>query len=62
MSNSETSKKITIDDIHNIRYANYERIKNMTHQEIIEHTRKEAEYGLEFLRNLKNKKKKVASN
>jgi hypothetical protein len=56
MSDTVISKNFTIDDIHKIRYANYERIKNMTHQEIIEHTRKEAQYGLDFLKSLKSKK------
>lgn len=40
----------TGDDIYNIRYTNYEKIRNMTHQEIFEHTHNEAQYGLEFLK------------
>jgi len=46
------SPNFTIDDIHNIRYANYEVIKNMTHQEILEHTRNEAQPILERLEKL----------
>ncbi|MCL2048726.1 MAG: hypothetical protein FWG87_08360 [Defluviitaleaceae bacterium] len=48
------SPNFTIEDIHKIRYANYERTKNMTPKEIIEHTRKEAQYGLDFLKKLKD--------
>jgi hypothetical protein len=56
MNNTVISDKFTIDDIHKIRYAMYEQTKNMTRQEIIEHTRKEAQYGLDFLKSLKSKK------
>jgi hypothetical protein len=47
----------TIDDIHNMRYANYERTKNMTYKELIEYTRKEAQYGLDILKDMKSKSK-----
>jgi len=60
MNDAIISPEFTIDDIHKIRYANYEQIKDMTHQEIIEHTRKEAQYGIEFLE--KMKPVKVGSN
>jgi hypothetical protein len=52
------SPNFTIDDIHKIRCANYEVIKKMTHKEIIEHTRKEAQPILERLENMKRKKHK----
>ena len=58
MSNTNTIVKnnFTVEDIHNIRYKNYEKTKDMTRKEIIEHTRKEAEHGLNQLRKLKNDK------
>ena len=59
MNDVKISPKFTIDDIHKIRYANYERTKNMTHQEIIEHTRREAQPVLERLEKLKSVKTKV---
>jgi len=49
MNNVKISPHFTIDDIHKIRYANYERTKNMTHRELIEHTRKEAQPILDRL-------------
>ncbi len=58
-SNAAAGNSFTIADIHNIRYANYERTKNMTHKEIIEHTRKEAQYGLDLLRDMKKGKTKA---
>ncbi len=57
-NNVVPGNSFTIADIHNIRYANYERTKNMTHKEIIEHTRKEAQYGLNLLQDMKKKKTK----
>ena len=53
MMSSIIKNSFTVDDIHNIRYKNYEKTKNMTHKEIIEYTRKEAEYGLNQLKKLK---------
>jgi len=53
MSNVAVKNDFTVEDIHNIRYKNYEKTKGMTHKEIIEHTRKEAEYGLGQLKKLK---------
>ena len=58
MNNAVVSNNFTIDDIHKIRYSNYENIKDMTHSEIIEHTRKEAQYGLDFLKSLRSDKTK----
>lgn len=37
------SQKFTIKDIHAIRYANYERTKNMTKEELINDSKKRAE-------------------
>lgn len=36
------SEKFTIDDIHQIRYENYEKTKNMKPEELIEKTRRDA--------------------
>ena len=56
LDTSVISPNFTIEDIHKIRYANYERVKNMTHKEIIEHTRKEARPILERLERMKMEK------
>lgn len=56
MNNTAVRNDFTIEDIHNIRYENYERTKNMTNKEKIEHTRKEAQYGLELLIKLRKEK------
>jgi predicted nucleic acid-binding protein len=50
------SSNFTIDDIHKIRYDNYERTKHMTNQERIEHTRREAQPILERLEKMKAEK------
>ncbi|MBC8062163.1 MAG: hypothetical protein H7Y18_16040 [Clostridiaceae bacterium] len=51
------SDKFTIEDIHQIRYENYERQKNMTVEEKIEDTKKGAEEIKKKLAELKSKKK-----
>ena len=58
MSNAVVKNNFTVEDIHNIRYTNYEKTKGMTRREIIEHTRREAEYGLNQLKKLKAEKAK----
>ena len=58
MSNAVVKNTFTVEDIHNIRYINYEKTKGMTRKEIIEHTRREAEYGLNQLKKLKADKAK----
>ena len=58
MNDVKISPKFTIDDIHKIRYFNRERTKNMTHQELIEHTRKEAQPILDRLADMKQKQSK----
>ena len=50
------SKNFTIDDIHKIRYENYEKTKHLTAEELIEKTRSEAKAGRELLAELKEKK------
>ena len=46
----------TIEDIHDIRYENYEKTKNLLPQELIEKTKKEAASGWARLAELKQKK------
>jgi hypothetical protein len=58
MSNAVVKNTFTVEDIHNIRYKNHEKTKGMTRKEIIEHTRREAEYGLNQLKKLKEAKPK----
>ena len=58
MSNTVVKNDFSVEDIHNIRYKNHEKTKGMTRREIIEHTRKEAEYGLNELKMLKADKSK----
>jgi len=54
------SEKFTIDDIHLIRYENYEKTKDMKQEELIEKTRRDAEEGKRLLEKLKNRiQKKV---
>jgi hypothetical protein len=43
------TEKFTIDDIHRIRYENYEETKNMSADELIERTKKAAAPGWERL-------------
>ena len=49
------SEKFTIDDIHLIRYENYEKTKDMKQEELIEKTRRDAEEGKKLLEKLRNK-------
>ena len=51
------SNKFTIEDIHNIRYENYEKTKNMPPKELIDKTKKEAISGWERLAEFKQKQK-----
>ena len=53
------SSNFTIEDIHNIRYENYEKTKNMLPKELIEKTKKEAASGWARLTELKQKKKVI---
>lgn len=52
-----TGNNFTIEDIHNIRYANYEKTKNLSPKELIEKTKKEATSGWTRLDKLKQKQK-----
>lgn len=52
---SMISEKFTIEDIHKIRFENYENTKNMTPEELIEKTRLEAEEGKRLLQELRRK-------
>ena len=54
------SEKFTIDDIHQIRYENYEKTKDMKPEELIEKTRREAEGGKRLLEKIR-KKASIAS-
>ena len=54
------SEKFTIDDIHLIRYKNYEKTKNMKQEELIEKTRRDAEEGKRLLEKLRKIQKKVS--
>jgi len=47
------SDNFTIEDIHNIRYENYEKTKNMLPKELIEKTKKGAASGWTKLAELK---------
>ncbi|HZK85452.1 MAG TPA: hypothetical protein VFC58_12470 [Desulfosporosinus sp.] len=55
------SEKFTIDDIHLIRYENYEKTKDMKQEELIEKTRRDAEEGKRLLEKLRNKIQKKVS-
>ena len=55
------SEKFTIDDIHQIRYENYEKTKEMKQEELIEKTRRDAEEGKRLLEELRNKFRKQVS-
>lgn len=50
------SKKFTINEIHRIRYENYEKTKHLTPEELIEKTRSKAKTGRKILAELKRKK------
>lgn len=49
------SEKFTMDDIHQIRYENYEKTKDMKQEELIEKTKRDAEVGKSLLQELRNK-------
>ena len=55
------SEKFTMDDIHQIRYENYEKTKNMKQEELIERTKQDAEEGKRLLQELRSKFQKQAS-
>ena len=49
----------TLNDIHRIRYENYEKTKNLSHKELIARTKKEAASGWAKLEKLKENRVKV---
>ena len=53
----DISNNFTIEDIHNIRYENYENTKTMLPKELIEKTKQGAASGWARLTELKQKKK-----
>jgi hypothetical protein len=54
------SAKFTLDDIHRIRYENFEKTKHMTPEELIENTRRRAETGKKMLEAVRSKMKNVS--
>jgi hypothetical protein len=50
----------TIDDIHRIRYENYEKTKNFSAEELLAHTKQEAAAGLKRLAELQQKKSQAS--
>ncbi len=48
------SNRFTINDIHNIRYENYEKTKDLSPKELIEKTKKEAANGWEIIARLRS--------
>ena len=51
-----TSGSFTIEDIHKIRFENYEKTKDMLPKELIEKTKREAASGWARLNELRQKK------
>ena len=56
------SDKFTIDDIHRIRYENYENTKDLNHQELIEKTKRDAEDSKMRINELRKNAAKASSN
>ena len=51
------SSSFSIEKIHNIRYANYEKTKHLSHSELIENTNARAKTMIAKLNEIKNKRK-----
>lgn len=49
------SSNFTVDDIHNIRFENYEKTKHLSHIDLIEDTNTRAKVMIEKLKEIKNK-------
>lgn len=49
------SEEFTIDDIHKIRYENYEKTKDMNPDELIKYTRSEAEKSKRLIEEIRKK-------
>jgi len=54
------SDKFMLDDIHRIRYENFEKTKHMTPEELIENTHRQAESGKKILEEIRRKMKNVS--
>jgi len=52
------SESFTIEDIHNIRYENYEKTKNLTPAELIQKTNESANRVIQKINELKSKNTK----
>ena len=52
--------KFTLDEIHQIRYENFEKTKHMTPEELIENTSHQAEAGKKMLEAVRSKFKNVS--
>lgn len=55
-------ERFTIEDIHRIRYDNYEKTKHMSPKELIDYTKKQAEEGKRLLKELRQKSPKTSGN
>ena len=53
----QVSENFTIEDIHNIRYENYESTKNMSPQELIQKTNDSADKAIQKIKELRAKKR-----
>jgi hypothetical protein len=56
------TNKFTLDDIHQIRYENFEKTKHMTPEELIADTHCQAEAGKRMLETIRSKMKTVSGN
>jgi len=54
----QVSEKFTIEDIHNIRYENYEKTKHMSPQELIKKTNDSADKAIQKINELRAKRDK----
>ncbi len=50
----KTNSNLTDENIHSIRYADYEKIKSFTKEELIEKTNKSAEIAIKKIQAIKN--------
>jgi len=52
----QVSEKFTIEDIHNIRYENYEKTKHMTPHELIKKTNESADKAIKKIKEIRDKR------
>jgi hypothetical protein len=57
-----SNEQFTLEDIHRIRYDNFENSKQMSPEELIESTRRQAETGKQMLDAIRNQTKTVSGN